>query len=313
MSTVDSQTDSADGRVCVDIAQLVRLQYQARALALGVSGNVDNALVGRHRSHVRGRGLNFEELRHYRVGDDIRQMDWKVTNRTRKPHIRVYAEERERPVILAVDQRLPMFFGSRRVMKSVAAAEMAAIVGWKALSQHDRVGALIFGDDSITELAPERSQAHMMRIFQQLQHYGRQLQDAQQGSTGKLNEALRHLMVRAKHDSLIYLITDLDGADDATGHLLTHLAQHNDVIVGMIYDPLEQRMPRGGKLAVSDGEFQVEVDTDNPRLREKFERTFEQRLLRARQFLRSRNIPILPIDTVTPVVRQLLVMLSGAR
>ena len=306
----DSKADAVDASVCVSVAQLVRLQYQARRLPLGSSRKIDNPLVGRHRSQVRGRGLNFEELRQYRQGDDIRQMDWKVTNRTRKPHVRIYAEERERPVMLLVDQRLSMFFGSRRVMKSVAAAEMAALMGWKSLSQGDRIGAVLFNDDTLTELAPRASQQHMMQVFQSLVEYGQKLRDAEQGNPEQLNCALKRLMQVAQHDALIYVITDLDGADETTGHWLSALAQHNNVILGLIYDPMEQSLPFGGKLAVSDGQYQVEVDTADQALRDKFSYQFQRRLDRALEFLHARQVPVLPISTAQPVEQQLMKMMS---
>ena len=88
-------------------------------------------LHGRHASRLRGRGHNFEELRGYVSGDDIRNVDWKATARSGEPHIRVYIEERDRPVLLLIDQRHNMFFGTRRAMKSVVAAEAAALAAWR--------------------------------------------------------------------------------------------------------------------------------------------------------------------------------------
>ena len=107
--------------------ELILLKADARGFCFLPRQPVHSLLAGRHASRLRGRGLAFEELRHYRQGDDVRTIDWKATARLRSPHVRVYNEERERPVLLVVDQRRPMFFGSRRAMKSVAAAEVAAL------------------------------------------------------------------------------------------------------------------------------------------------------------------------------------------
>ncbi|GAB3105289.1 DUF58 domain-containing protein [Aestuariicella hydrocarbonica] len=309
MAAVKEVSDSAG--VTVTVADLVNLQYEARKLPFSHSHSINNPLVGRHRSSVRGRGLNFEELRQYRVGDDIRQMDWKVTNRTRKPHVRIYAEERERPVLLVVDQRLSMFFGSRRAMKSVAAAEVAALLGWQTLFHQDRVGALIFGDDDMVELKPRRSQTHLLQVFHRLSDYNQKLREVEQGRAGQLNEMLTRLLNLARHDSLIYLITDLDGADDTSKNLLSQLQNHNDVILGWIYDPMEQHLPEGGKLAVSDGEYQVEVDTADSQLRQEFEQQFRERLETARQLIRNPHIPILSISTDRPVAAQWLALMGG--
>ena len=139
------------------LSALVRLRFAARGFSYLPRQPVRSILSGRKRSRLRGRGLDFDELRHYRPGDDIRTMDWRVTNRTGKPHVRVYTEERDRPVIARVDQRMPMFFGSKKKMKSVIAAEVAALTAWRVLSASDRIGAIIFNDETIIEAKPSRS------------------------------------------------------------------------------------------------------------------------------------------------------------
>jgi len=298
--------------VCTSVAELVRLQYMARGLPLAGSATVDNPMVGHFRSNVRGRGMDFEELRQYRQGDDIRQMDWKVSNRTRKPHVRVYAEERERPVYLVVDQRLSMFFGSRRVMKSVCAAEMAALVSWTALSSNDRIGSVIFNDDNMVELAPRAGRQQLMQVFHQLEDFNQRLRNAEKGCSSQLNRALKQLAEKAGHDALIYVISDLEGADESTGQWLSRLAQHNSVVLSFIYDPMEQTLPLGGELAVSDGQYQVDVDTDDLTLRQQYSQQFEQRLGRAREFLLARAVPVLPICTEQPVALQLRQMMMAA-
>ena len=126
-------------RVYTTLDDLVRMQFDARGFSLSSRQPVTSLLSGRHASRLRGRGLTFEELRDYRPGDDIRSMDWKATARLRKPHVRVYSEERERPVLLVVDQRTSMFFGSVRTTKAVAATELAALAAWRALESGDRV------------------------------------------------------------------------------------------------------------------------------------------------------------------------------
>jgi uncharacterized protein (DUF58 family) len=128
--------------VYAELDDLVRLRFRARGYSFLPRQPVHSVLAGRHASRLRGRGINFEEIRHYLPGDDIRTMDWRVTARTREPHVRVYTEERDRPVLLVVDQRQSMFFGSRRAMKSVVAAEVAALAAWRVLKAGDRVGAL---------------------------------------------------------------------------------------------------------------------------------------------------------------------------
>src|SRR5215471_16922821 len=141
--------------VYADLDELVALQHRAHGFSFLPRQPLPSLLAGRHASRLRGRGLNFEEIRRYQMGDDIRQIDWKVTARTRKTHTRVFTEERERSTLLLVDQRLNMFFGSTKNMKSVTAAETAALAAWRVLSQQDRVGALVFNDSRVTEVRPQ--------------------------------------------------------------------------------------------------------------------------------------------------------------
>jgi len=309
-SKTTSDTSAADDQVVVSLRQLVNMQYRARGLHWSAAKTVHSALVGRHRSLWRGRGLDFEELRHYRVGDDIRTMDWKVSQRTRKPHVRIFTEERERRVILAVDQRCSMFFGSRRAMKSVAAAELAALFGWRTLADGDRVGTMVFNDDCIQELPSRRSSQHFLQQLHLVQDFNRQLLNAGSSNPGQLNRALCQLQTLAAHDTLICVITDLAGADEQTERLLSRLGQHNDLMLVFVYDPIEEALPRGGCLTVSDGELQLEVDTDNPDLRQRYRDYFQQRLAQAQQYLRGCNIPVLPITTAEPVDRQLVQILQ---
>src|SRR6478736_3151869 len=136
--------------VYVALDELIALEQKGRKVSFLPRQPVHSLLSGRFASRMRGRGLNFEEIRDYRSGDDVRSIDWKVTARLQSPHVRVFNEERDRQGLLVVDQRLSMFFGTRRAMKSVTAAEAAAIGAWRVLGVGDRVGAVVFDDRGLT-------------------------------------------------------------------------------------------------------------------------------------------------------------------
>ena len=156
------------GSVYADLDELMRLRFKASGFSFLPRQPIHSILSGRHASRLRGRGLNFEELRNYLPGDDTRNIDWKVTARTREPYIRVYTEEKDRTVWLLVDQRISMFFGSRWKMKSVVAAEAAAAAAWRVLSQGDRVGAVIFDDSDLVVIPPHRSEERVAQILKQV-------------------------------------------------------------------------------------------------------------------------------------------------
>jgi uncharacterized protein (DUF58 family) len=125
---------------------LLELRHQARTLGVAAHHLVNSTFSGLYSSVFRGTGLDFEEVREYREGDDIRNMDWLVTARTGRPHLKVFREERQRSVILCVDTGPHMSFGTRGTFKSIQAARTAALIGWAASKQHDRVGGVLFGN-----------------------------------------------------------------------------------------------------------------------------------------------------------------------
>ena len=216
--------------VTITLEDLMRLKADARGFSFLPRQPVTSLLAGRHASRLRGRGLAFEELRHYNQGDDVRTIDWKATARLRSTYVRVYSEERERPVLLVVDQRRPMFFGSRRAMKSVTAAELAALGAWRVLRTRDRVGGIVFNEAEIMDSRPHRSETQVLRMLNEVVRLNQALA-AKEPVSGAitLNHALEAVLRRANHDCLVVLISDFDGADEETQRLATLIAAHNDM------------------------------------------------------------------------------------
>ena len=293
--------------VYVDLDDLVRLQHKASGFSFLPRQPVHSILSGRHASKLRGRGLNFEELRNYLPGDDTRNIDWKVTARTRTPYVRIYTEEKDRTVWLLVDQRTGMFFGSQQRMKSVVAAEVAAISAWRVLSVGDRVGALVFNDSEVSVIPPHRSRERVIQILKQVVKQNRSLSASpgQKPDPGKLNEALKMVSILARHDCLVCLVTDGDGINPDTRRHITRLSEHNDVLTALIFDPLEKDMPAAGRLRFTDSEGQLEADTSNRKLRLAFQGAFEKKLERIQSASRRFSIPVLALDTIDPVPDQI--------
>ncbi len=298
-------------RIHPTLEELVRLQFEARDFSLLPRQPVHSLLSGQHASRLRGRGLTFEELRRYRPGDDIRSIDWRATARLKSAQVRVYTEERDRPVLLVVDQRTTMFFGSARTTKATVAAEVAGLAAWRTIERGDRVGAIIFDDDEFVEIQPQRSRSNVLRICHELVRINGNLSAARQ-STGSsaLNGALRRAVNVAKHDHLVVLITDYDGDDETTRELTTRLAAHNDVLAVLVYDPLGVRLPISQAIEATDGVQRVTVPKGEP-FAKRFEDEFRVRCDRIRERLRAIRIPLLPICTHEPVTQQVLAALGG--
>jgi len=300
--------------VYAHLEELVRLQFKAQGFSFLPGQPVQSLLAGNHASRLRGRGLDFAELRQYRPGDDIRTMDWKCTKRTGHAYVRVYTEEKERSALLIVDQRINMFFGSQLNMKSVTAAEVAALAAWRVFSSGDRVGAIVFNDTIIKEIRPQRSKKTIMQILKTIIQQNHAL-GVDRGITpgpGMLDKALQRVVHLAKHDFLICIASDFDGLTPGTKRLIKLISKHNDVIIGLIYDPLAKEIPGVGALVVSDGDRQIMLDAHSEKLRKKVPGLFAGRLDSLTQELSKYGVPIIPIHTAAGAAEQIRDIL-GAR
>ena len=299
--------------VYAELADLVALEHRARGFSLLPRQPLHSLLTGRRASRLRGRGMTFEEIRGYLPGDDVRTIDWKVTARMREPYVRVYTEERDRPGMLVVDQRLSMFFATRRAMKSVVAAEVAAVAAWRLFTQGDRVGVVVFDDRGALEVRPHRSRGQVLRILHAILEKNHALRaDAPWPSApGMLNQALARASRLVTHDHVVAVVSDFDGVDDETERLLTELAAHNDVIAIPIYDQAQTSVPDGGRLVVGDGELQVELDLGRETVRRGLLDMGGRRLSRVSRWQAERGVAVLPLSTGEDPALQMRRLLGG--
>jgi len=301
-----------------ELDSLIALQFKVGGFTLQHNQPVHSLLFGRRASHVRGRGLDFEELRGYVAGDDVRSIDWRVTARTQKPYVRVYSEERDRPTMLVVDQRINMFFGSRRSMKSVVAAEFSALAAWRVFHQGDRIGAFIFNDDSTEQVQMHRSRGTVLRILDRISHQNHLLRadSPSRPRPERLNDVLESAARICRHDALVLIASDFDGADEKTRDLLLHLSHSNDVICCLTYDPLAVRLPPAEQLVVSNGELQVELQLGQEKVRKNILDASDKRMRAILSWQHELGIPVLPISTADAVaeqVRHLLGQIAALR
>lgn len=300
------------GGVYVTLDGLTALEMAAREFSFLPRQPVHSILAGRHSSRLRGRGLEFEELRQYLPGDDIRSMDWRATARMGKPYVRVYTEEKDRPAVLVVDQRINMFFGTRRAMKSVTCAETAALCAWRILSEGDRAGGWVFNDEELTEVRPARSRAAVTRLLETVveQNNALRADSAARRRPGQLNKALEAVAREARHDRVVIVISDFDGQDEHTRDLLLNLANHNDVIAMLIYDPFLFELPTAGDMVVSDGDLQVELPFGASSMRKRLSETADARLRELLEWRSTIGVPVLPISTAENTAEQLRKLLG---
>ncbi len=307
-----------DTRVHVSLKHLRGMEGAARGLSFLPRQASASVLNGRHASRLRGRGLNFEEMRDYLPGDDIRSIDWKATARTGSPHVRVFTEERDRPALLVVDQRMSMFYGSRLNMKSVTAAEAAAIAAFCVLDAGDRVGGLVFDDETQVEHPPRRSARTLYALLESIAGMNGAL-NADRAATeqrGGLNDVLKSVARLAHHDHLILVFSDFDGIDDHTHRHLTGIAAHNDLILMLVTDPTAEELDPGQRIIIGEGQMQAELDLGSSSLRETITHFSRQRLERILRWQTAINLSVLPLsagEETLPQIRRLMGRLAPAR
>jgi len=304
--TPDPSTGAPDPRVSVTLEHLCRLEGPAGGLSFSPRQPARSVLNGRHASRLRGRGLNFEELRDYLPGDDVRAIDWKVTARTGRPHVRVMTEERDRPALIVVDQRMTMFFGTQHNMKSVTAAEAAALTAFRILDQGDRVGGIVIGDEGLCEIRPQRSRAALNRFLAALSRANGLLRaDAPVVEPLGLTTVLRAVARIAPRNHLVVVLSDFDGLDEETAKLVSAIARRNDLILMPVTDPAAHDIPAGLRVVVSDGELQAEIDTAKTDVLHDLSAFAKGRLAEVLDWQRRFGVPILPLSAGEDTLEQM--------
>ena len=257
MTIGQNRAREGDG-IHLTAAELIALRPRCQSLRLPMRQAAASALAGAYRSRFRGRGVDFLESRNYQPGDDIRNMDWRVTARTGKAHTKVFQEERERPVLVVLDASPSLYFGTRQRLKSVVAGQMAAAIAWAAIRRGDRIGGFLFAPGRHRELRPAGGRRGAMRVIQGLVDW---LEPQQDGSleTEPLSVALERVRHAVRPGSLVIVISDFFGMDEVCNRHLSRLRQHNDVIGCQVLDAAEYRLP-DGRYPISDGEKAAVLD-----------------------------------------------------
>ncbi len=293
--TVSAKTPSRHGDgVGVTVDELALLRAEAVRFVPAAPDAVAGLFPGLYRSLIRGRGLEFEEVRHYQPGDDYRVIDWRVTARTGHLYTKVFREERERTVLLGLDTSVSMRFGTRRAFLWVAAAQALGLLAWMAADNHDRVGGIVIGSENgIGETRPILGSAGALRLFRLWEEAGRQ----QAGNAGEgLAEGLLRLRHHARHGALVVLASDFRGWNEKIQRLTAGLARRNDVVLLQIFDPIELGLPEAGWLGFSDGTEVLAVDTREDESRRRVRREFEARAERLKRFCADHTVRYLQIN-----------------
>jgi len=255
---------------------------------------------GGYVSRFKGRGMEFDEVRLYQAGDDIRSIDWRVTARTGKTHTKIFREERERPVFISVDHRAAMHFATRGVFKSVLAAKLAALLAWTAQHHGDRIGGQLFSEHNCRELKPQNGRHAVLQFLHAL------VQPEQPGvNRVSLEHALARLSQHARPGSVVYIISDFRGFNDQAETYLVKLSQHCAVVLIFVYDPLESNLPIKGHYRFTDDTRDVVIDTADQQRLISYRQRFAQRLQRLETVAQKTAITLIQCSTVEDPLQRL--------
>ena len=289
--------DEGASPVSVSQAGLIRLAAPARAIALNVL-RVNSLQTGAYVSRFRGRGMEFDESRPYQPGDDPRSIDWRVTARSTTAYTKLFREERERPVLVAVDLRSNMHFATKGCFKSVNASRAAALLAWAAHHRGDRLGGLIFGDTTHRELKPRLGRRAALRFVHELvEHPDWQPGDPEAANPEALTQAMSALRRVARPGSLVVIISDFVGFTRAAQSYLSAVARHNEVLAVFLNDPLERELPPPGRYRLVSPDDELAIDTYAAPARRDYEHAFEERLQELETFCQVYGVHLMPMST----------------
>lgn len=251
-------------------------------------------MAGEYHSVFKGRGMEFDEVREYQHGDDIRTIDWNVTSRTGHPFVKRYVEERELTVMLLVDASASGAFGSVDKTKAETAAEISALLAFSAIKNNDRVGAILFTDRVEKFIPPRRGSTHVLRLIREILFY----QPVHHGTC--IQKALEHMNLVVHKRAVVFLISDL--LDQGFEQSLKILNRKHDVIIIRIIDPRERDLPNAGILEIKDAETGeiVQVDTSLPYIRSLFRENWERDHARLEKLFDSNRMDHITVETGQP-------------
>ena len=283
--------------VSVSQAGLIRLAGPARAIALNVL-RVNSLQTGAYVSRFRGRGMEFDESRPYQPGDDPRSIDWRVTARSTTAYTKLFREERERPVLIAVDLRSNMHFATQGCFKSVNASRAAALLSWAAHHRGDRLGGLIFGDTTHRELKPRLGRRAALRFVHELVEHADWVQrDSDTRNEDALTQAMSALRRVSRPGSLVVVISDFAGFSRAAQSYLSSVARHSEVLAVFLSDPLERELPPPGRYRLVSPHDELAIDTYAAPARRDYEHAYEERLEELETFCHRYGLHLMPMST----------------
>jgi uncharacterized protein (DUF58 family) len=291
-----------------DASRVRDMVAKTRQIEIRTRRLVNDALAGHYHSVFRGHGLDFDEVREYVPGDDIRRIDWNVTARAGHPFVKKFREERELTILILVDISASFDFGSTTRSKRELEAELASVLAMSATRNNDKVGLLLFSDRVEKYVPPKKGRGHVLRVVREI------LGASPEGRGTDLAQALRFANDVTSRRAVVFLISDfqvregLAMAAPGVRDAVRLLHRRHDLVALHLFDPREMTLPDVGLLTLEDAETGelVQVDTGNGRVRGRYAALAEERLSETVRGLRREGVDCLELDTGRPYMPALL-------
>ena len=278
---------------------------RVRKIEIKTRGLSNEIFAGKYHTAFKGRGMSFAEVREYRIGDDVRDIDWNVTARSRKPHIKVYEEERELTMMLMVDVSGSRMFGTTDSLKKNIITELAAVLAFSASQTGDKVGCIFFSDKVEKFIPPKKGRSHILMIIRELVGF------VPESNGTAISEAVRYLTGVNKKRCTAFLLSDFLNSkrdDEALNDALKIATSRHDIIALKVSDPREKEMPDVGIVELQDAETarKVWVDTSSKAVRDYYSTAWSEREEHTRELLLHNRIDIADISTDSDYVAELI-------
>lgn len=280
---------------------------RVRQIEIKTRGLSDEIFAGKYHSAFRGRGMSFAEVREYRIGDDVRDIDWNVTARSERTHVKVFEEERELTMMLLVDVSPSRMFGSKEYTKKNVITEVAATLAFSAAKNNDKVGCMLFSDRVEKFIPPKKGRSHVMMIIRELVGF------EAAGHSTNISEPLRYLVGVNKKRTTSFLLSDLINAEDdmnALDDALKIASRKHDIMAVRVYDERDRELPNIGIVEVEDAETgrREWLDTSSRAVRRFWTESYDQRNAAIRALLQQNRVDMAEIATNEDYVVELMKM-----
>jgi uncharacterized protein (DUF58 family) len=296
--------------VNLGIKELIYYQGKTGLLNLSPRKTVQAKLAGSYLAKTKGRGMEFDEARHYQAGDDIRAIDWRVTARTGKTHTKLYREEKERPVFVLTDLSSSMQFGTQFLFKSVQAAHLTALIAWAARKRGDRIGGLVFNQHQHIECKPFTRQKAVLSLLNSMIKVQQSVpnNNSEKQVEVTLGDACARLRRLAHPGSLIFILSDFSQLNDIAKQHIAQLSKHCEVIAYPISDPFEHQLPKvkvNQRVTLTDGANRQQIVLGEKHTESEYNQQHLAHFSQIERTLKQCKAQVLPIDAGLPLEMQL--------